>query len=203
MKKSLANQKEFLLQLGEQLIGLNEESKKEILYDYEEHFNVGLSKGQSEEEIINRLGDPKLIASQYKFEKAIKQAEHKLTVSNVLKAILAGISLSLFNLIFVLGFYVAVVASIFALTISFVATAVAGLAGMVQAVLPFELSWFHNPIGIETLGDRAITFFIGLGVVILSSLLIFLFIKLGKTVYKFTIKYLKANLEIIKKASIN
>ena len=203
MNKSSIDKNNFLKLLREHLMGMDEETKKEILYDYEEHFSIGSSKGQSEEEIIKRLGDPKIIASQYRFEKAIKRAENKLTVSNVLKAILAGIGLSLFNLLFVLSFYVAVVASIFALTISFVATGIAGLAGMVQALLPFELSWFHTPFGIETLGDRAITFIIGLGVVILSSLLFFLFIKLGKTVYKFTIKYLRANLEIIKKASIN
>ena len=203
MNKSPIEKNNFLKVLREHLIGMDEETKKEILYDYEEHFNIGTSKGQSEEEIIKRLGNPKIIASHYRFEKAIKRAENKLTVSNVLKAILAGIGLSLFNLIFVLGFYLGIVATIFALTISFVATGIAGLAGMVEALLPFELSWFHTPFGIETLGNRAITFIIGLGVVILSSLLFLFFIKLGKLVYEYTIKYLNANLEIIKKASIN
>ena len=194
------NKEQFLKHLKNSLIGLDEETKKEIIYDYEEHFSEAIAKGRSEEQVVESLGDPKRIASQYMFEKAIDRAESRISVPNILRAILAGIGLSLFNLIFVFGLYIGIVATIFAMSISSVALVFAGLVGMVQSFLPFELSWFGTPFVIETIGSRILLFFIGIGFVVLGSILLVIFIKVGKWVYKYTIKYLKANLEIVKKA---
>lgn len=48
------------------LQGLPISELEDIISDYEEHFNIGISKGKSEEEISKELGDPKEVALSYK-----------------------------------------------------------------------------------------------------------------------------------------
>lgn len=57
---------EYLKELKKNLRGFSQEEIDDILYDYEEHFSIGLSSGKTEEEIAEELGDPKDIAYQYK-----------------------------------------------------------------------------------------------------------------------------------------
>lgn len=59
------NREEYLKQLKAALKPLPEDELQDILYDYEEHFDIGLSKGKSEEEISAELGDPKEIAKNH------------------------------------------------------------------------------------------------------------------------------------------
>ena len=57
---------EYLKELRKNLKGFSQDEIDDILYDYEEHFSIGLSSGKTEEEIAEDLGDPKDIADQYK-----------------------------------------------------------------------------------------------------------------------------------------
>lgn len=61
---------EFLKLLYENLEGFTEDEKREILYDYKEHFSLGKENGKSEEEIIKELGNPYVIARQYHSNKS-------------------------------------------------------------------------------------------------------------------------------------
>ncbi len=49
-------QKEYLNQLAEALDALNPQDKDELMADFKEHFDIGLSEGKSEKEIIDSLG---------------------------------------------------------------------------------------------------------------------------------------------------
>lgn len=60
---------EFMCILRANLNNFSTEEVSEILYDYEEHFNIGAANGKSEAEIIEELGDPRVIASQYSSSK--------------------------------------------------------------------------------------------------------------------------------------
>lgn len=60
------NREEYLKQLKAALQGLPEDELQDILYDYKEHFDIGLSKGKSEAEISMELGDPREVAHNYK-----------------------------------------------------------------------------------------------------------------------------------------
>jgi hypothetical protein len=56
---------EFLKKLEKALAELPEQERKEIRYDYEEHFRNASAAGKTEIEIINSLGAPEFIANQY------------------------------------------------------------------------------------------------------------------------------------------
>ena len=97
------NRKQFLSLLKQQLSHLPEEEKADILSDYEEHFEIGLSEGKTEEEIAARLGAPIQIAKDLLLSNSIGEVERNPNAGNIGKVIIASLSLSLFNLIIVLG----------------------------------------------------------------------------------------------------
>jgi len=53
------NQKEYLRALEEALSGIDPKDKEELMADFKEHFDIGLSEGQTEEAIIAHLGSVK------------------------------------------------------------------------------------------------------------------------------------------------
>lgn len=59
------NKVTFLRLLRISLRGLPETEIADIVRDYEEHFNIGISKGKMEEEISAELGDPVELAKNY------------------------------------------------------------------------------------------------------------------------------------------
>src|SRR5699024_9739873 len=86
----------------------------DILHDYEEHFAMGKQAGKSEEEIADALGIPEKIAKEILATYHITQAETKASAGNMFRAVWAGVGLSFFNLIFVLGPFIALVAVVVA-----------------------------------------------------------------------------------------
>lgn len=194
------NKNKFLSILKESLRGIDQNSLKEIMYDYEEHFCIGIENGKTEEEISAALGDPRTIASQYKFDNALKVAESSKRPINLLKAILAGVGLGFFNLVFVFGLYMGVVATIFAFFVSSIAFAFSGVMLIIQSLLPFNIPWLSIPFATGGLLSKVALFSFGVGLTALGLLLTTLFWIIGQWVYKMTLKYLKANISIIKKA---
>jgi uncharacterized membrane protein len=69
-------QKEFLYQLELALRSHGVGKVSDILADYQEHFEAGLSKGKSENEIAEKLGNPVTIAKAYETEKLIEQVKN-------------------------------------------------------------------------------------------------------------------------------
>ncbi len=58
--------KEYIEKLKETLIGFEKDLAREIIEDYEEHFEMGLKKGKTEEQICEELGDINEIAKELK-----------------------------------------------------------------------------------------------------------------------------------------
>lgn len=52
-------QKEYLKALEDALSGIDPQDKEELLADFKEHFDIGLSEGKSEQDIIEKLGSVK------------------------------------------------------------------------------------------------------------------------------------------------
>ena len=186
------NKKEFLGRLSELIKDIPEEEKKDILFDYEEHFRIGLEKGRKEEEIAASLGDPKVIAKQSRASCILKEAEKTTSASNIIRAIFAAVGLGFFNLVIVLGpaigligILVALFASAFAITVSGVAVLFGTLIGPVFAwnvYIPFT---------------AVVSIPLGIGLTALGLLSLIGVFYLTKFFYKFSISYLKMNLQII------
>ncbi len=73
------NRKEFIDKLSFELSSISQDDRRSILNDFEEHFNVGLSSGRTEEDIAAALGDPVEIAKEfsYKDDKNTKEQANK------------------------------------------------------------------------------------------------------------------------------
>ncbi len=193
------NKDEYIEKLSKLLKKLPKGEREDILWDYEEHFMIGLEKGRSEEEISKALGNPKTLAKQIKTEYMVKIAEDKQSASSMFEAILSAAGLGIFNLVFV-----AVPALILiALLITFFVLAgvmVFGgiyitLAAIIQPLIPL-----HN-FNIM-MGDGLLNIFggilVGIGLTILGLALLAGMYYLTRWLYGLAIKYLKLNLEIIK-----
>ena len=108
------NDKEFLRKLNEHIKPLSKEEREDILHDYEEHFAAAKEEGQKEEQIVEALGSPDKIGKEILAMYHITQAESETTTGNMLRAVWAGIGLSIFNVVVVLGPFIALAVVVFA-----------------------------------------------------------------------------------------
>ncbi|AFS77767.1 hypothetical protein DUF1700 [Gottschalkia acidurici 9a] len=191
------NKKEFLNKLYISLRNITEAEKREIMEDYEEHFNVGIERGLSEEEISKKLGNPEHIGRQYKYNSLVNKAEENTTPLNIMRVLISGIGLGFFNL--VLG--LPIVATIVALLISGLAVGLSmGIAGVSISIAsllePLNLP-FINMVYIPNMASRFMLFFLGIGVFLLSIASTIGVFKLTQVFFKGILKYIKANAKII------
>lgn len=180
------NRKGFLNELDMGLGRIPYSEKKEILSDYEEHFNVGLAEGKTEEEIIKKLGDPKKIAKEYSAEFLINRAVEKKSFSNIVSAVFAALGLGIANLIIVFPIWISIIAVVISLFVSSIAIALAGLIVLIAS--PFVAMFPLLGLG---------GFLSGLVILCLGILMMIGFFYLSKGIFKITISYLRSNVEMI------
>ena len=185
------NRNDFLRQLRQNLYGLPEYEINDIILDYEEHFQIGLSKGKSEEEISRELGDARDIARNYinqssgSYREEAKSVIHNDTAWRLMLIVLLG----LFNLIIVLGPYIGVlgiILGVFGLGIGLFFAGIGILFGV-----PFIAIGSIAQLHILTVIGFCIGF-IGLGI-----LTVFLGVYLSKLLYNLTGKYIKWTIGVI------
>ncbi|SFL94638.1 Uncharacterized membrane protein [Gracilibacillus orientalis] len=108
------NKKEFITSLDTRLQKLTKEERQDILQDFNEHFDIGKEEGKTEEEIAHSLGSPSQIEKELLASYYVEKVESTSSAGNVLKAVWAVIGLSFFNLVIVLGPFIALVSVIVA-----------------------------------------------------------------------------------------
>lgn len=135
---------EFIQRLESRITSLPKEEREDIIRDLEEHFYFGKEAGKTEDVITKSLGSPdkmgKALVATYRMEQA---AENK-SIGNMFQAIWAVIGLSLFNLIIVLGPFIALVGMIFAgwvMAGSFMISPI--LYGISGIIYPPKFNWFE------------------------------------------------------------
>ncbi|MEV5027563.1 HAAS signaling domain-containing protein [Paenibacillus sp. LPE1-1-1.1] len=175
----------YMLELEGMLKVIPEAQRKEWLYDYYIHFQQAVENGQSEEDAARELGDPRMIANELLLGYRVGQAEKNNSFGKLSKAVFATVSLGLFNVIFILGPYLALAAVLLALWASAVAIGVAGIGIVIESL------WngtFTIPQAL-TIGliSSAITILLVIGLKALTT-----------SFYKMTLKYLKFNTRIVK-----
>lgn len=188
------NRDKFIKILRKELSGIPREDIEDIVYDYEEHFEIGIHKGKTEEEIARELGNPKNIAKSYRASIKITEAEKNPTATNLFKAILAAMALGFFNLVVVLAPFIVIVTllfSLYAISVGFIIGGVGSFFGTITApFLPHRVNIGMNPIA-------SISF--GIGLAALGVLIMIGCFYLTKLLYHGIIKYLKWNIDIIKR----
>lgn len=186
------NRIEFINTLKRELYNLPQSEVEDILYDYQEHFEVGLSKGKTEEEIAEELGNPRTIAKSYKVNYKINNAEANPSTKNLFTAILAAVSLGFFNLVFVLGPFIGLLGLL---------VSVYGLGlGLSVAGFSMFLGTFLNPFfpGYMSISLHPLTSIsFGIGLFALGSLILIGCFYLTKYLYRIVIRYLRWNMNII------
>lgn len=197
------NKKEFLSKLDENLKFLSRKEREEVIKDYEEHFANALSAGKKEADIVKSLGNPKVIASSYKFEAEAAKTGNKINVANIINGIYVAFGLGFFNLVFVFGIYMGTIGIFIGLMSIALAFFLAGASAMFISILPTLPSWMSMPFALESLNllSRLSLPLIGVGFVSLSFVLFILFYQLGKLIYFGTINYIKSNISLIRKAA--
>jgi uncharacterized membrane protein len=189
------NRADFLNSLNSQLSRLSQAERTDILYDYEEHFSIGLEQGKTEEEIAKSLGDPRIIARQFIADNFVKQASESKSLGNVVRAVFAIAGLGFFNLVITVPIFFGLLGGLIGLFAGAIGVLAAGLAvtlaPMLQTMFPDYVDmgginpgvWIFSGVSLLSFG---LLFFIGV-------------IYLSKYFFKGTISYLKMNMSIIKK----
>jgi uncharacterized membrane protein len=193
------NKREFLHILEMSLSDFTDEEKREILYDYEEHFRIGEQNGKSEAELIKELGDPNNIANQYRTSNYKENSEipknNKEEDRPIIISMIAVCGLLLFNLMFIFGPFIGIVGVIIALYAGTIALILGGIAMTFGMLLtPFFSLYISLPNGFSCL---AMILF-GIGTVALGLLFLIGMYYVGTYFYKGTVKYINWNLKIIK-----
>lgn len=177
----------FLKELDRLLKGVPDEERKEILADYEEHFYMASAEGKAEEDIARSLGNPKQIAKEMVAIYHVEQAQANFSASYIVRATFAVVSLGFFNLVFVLGPFIALAGVLFSLYAAAFTLIVAPVVGLVlQTVQGISLSQF------------SFGFFVALVAASLGVLLLVGLLYLTKWAYRQLVRYLQFNLQIIK-----
>lgn len=177
---------QYLQELEVVLKGLPQDERREILADYEEHFQMAYEDGKSDGEIIEALGSPKHLAKELAAGYYIEQAQNNISFPYIFRAVIAVLSLGFFNLVFVLGPFVGVLGFLAGLYIM-------DLTLLFTPTIAFFALLFEG-VGVVA-GFQA--FFIAIGLTSLGVLMAVALFFLSKWLYQLLLQYLRFNLQII------
>ena len=177
------NKERFMEQLEASLGRISKEERQDILQDYEEYFEIGMEQGKTEQEIAASLGSPKQIAKELLAAYHLEQAEKSASAGNVMRAVWAALGLGFFNIVIVLGPFVALLGVMLAGWVTSLTFIVAPVAMLFNIVIgSFKLFDFFLSIAMCGVG-----IFIAMGMFVASKALV-----------KGFIRYLQFNASLVK-----
>ncbi len=186
------NKRDFINKLSSYLAGVPVEERQDVINDFEDHFKEGVAEGRTEEEIAESLGDPKSLANQFKANILANTAEKTTSAINITRAVLATLGLGFFNLIFILGPFIGIVAVLFSLFASAIALTASGIAVFFASIfgplVPQYIAVMINP---------AVSIFASIGVTLFGILFFVGDIYVVKWIYRLFVRYIKFNVRII------
>jgi len=189
------NREKFLAELKAALGRMPESEKREVLADYEEHFRMGMAEGKDEEQIAASLGNPRLLGKSYAIDALLEEPKGGGGVSavSVLRALFASISLTFFNLIFILGPFLGLVGVMIGLWAAAVSLPLAGVATLVSPLAALAAPGLFALSGIST----AFLVFAGIGVAAIGLLAVIGMWKLTRVFVLMIAVYVKFNARIV------
>jgi uncharacterized membrane protein len=186
------NRNEFLTRLRQGLVGLDPDYIRDVMSDYEAHFEDGLQSGRSEQEIAAALGDPGRLARELRAEAGFKRWEEAKTPGNMAGAVLALLGLATIDVMLLLPFLGAVFGIFIGCSVAVLVMVVVGFALMVAALFP-GLAWFSLTGGPELLAAGLV----GLGLVSLGVGLGALFSMIVNWIVKLAVQYARLHFRLI------
>jgi uncharacterized membrane protein len=189
------NRDTFLSELRAALGRMQESEKREVLADYEEHFRMGMADGKSEEQIAASLGNPRLLGKSFAIDALLEEPKGGGGVSavSVLRALFASISLTFFNLIFILGPLLGLVGVMIGLWATAVSLPLAGVATLASPLVALVTPGFFTLSGI----NPAFLVFAGIGVAAIGLLAVIGMWKLTRVFVLMIAAYVKFNARIV------
>lgn len=185
---------EYLDKLELELRRLNVSKLQEVLADYNEHFQMGLSKGKTEEEIIDKLGEPATVAKAYQAENLIQRMETSGSQDKAglfFRAFMRALILTPFNFIMLLGPFLILGCILFAgwaLALTFCGSGLGIGIGLFALV----------PLSAVSFWAAGAAFFGSICLVSVSLLGLLVMFYLTKFSFSFWIHYLKWNIDFVK-----
>lgn len=179
------NKKQFLQELDASLQKLSLEERGDILQDYEEYFASGLEEGKTEEDIAASLGSPHQIGKELAASYQVEKAKNTTSAGNVMRAVWAVIGLGFFNLVIVLGPFIALTGMLAAGWVTGGAFVASPLLVLVSNIINWgTFQWFDAFVSIALCG---IGLFIIIGMFFAT-----------KAITKGFLRYLKFNASLVK-----
>ena len=186
------NKKDFLNSLSKYLRGIPREDEQDIISDFEEHFEMGEKEDRTEEDLAKSLGDPKTLAKQLKASLMVARAEKETTAANITRAVFASLGLGFFNLVFILGPFLAVVGILIGLFGAAIGIAAGGITGLLGTIFsPLFPEYFNMII------NPAVGIFASIGLACFGVLFFIGDIYLTRGFFRLFIKYIKFNARIV------
>lgn len=202
MTRNPTTQHEYLRELKSHLSPLPESEQLDIIRDQEEFFRDAVQNGRSELDVIASLGDPKQLAKTLIAESRILATENLLKpasgsrigvsaqLKSTLRAVLAIAALAPFNLIFVLGPFLALLGCLLAGWMVGAAFLIAGGAAiffiLTELMSITASGWAH-----------ASSILFSLGVAAASLAFLGFMAWVSSLVAQLSVKYLRWNLQFV------
>jgi uncharacterized membrane protein len=189
------NKEKFLSELKAALGRMSEEERREVIYDYEEHFRMGTADGKTEEQIAQSLGNPRAIGRSYAIDALLEEPKGGggVTATSVLRAVFASVSLTFFNVIFILGPFLGLVGVLIGLWATAVALAASGVGVVLFPIGALVAPGLFSMVGM----NLAFVIFAGMGVAGLGLLAGIGMWKLTQLFVRGTAAYLRFNARIV------
>ncbi|CAM3892892.1 DUF1700 domain-containing protein [Cohnella lubricantis] len=149
------NREQFIDQLNRSLRRLPNEERLDIVQDFQEHFDIGLEKGKTEEEIAASLGSPAQIAKELLAVHYLDKAEAKTSAGNLFRAAWAAVGLGFFNIVIVLGPFIGLASLLlsgWAMGLSLLVSPLVVLLNLILSPKSFDLFASFASIGLAGLG---------------------------------------------------
>jgi len=124
---------EFLARLERCLKHMDAEEKREVLQDYREHFEIGMTSGKTEEQIAKALGEPEQLAKMFSAMGAAGRAHEAQDFLSTIRMIGAFLSYKVGGGIMMTAVYFACL-SVMLMLFAGVLGLIAGGAGMLLLV---------------------------------------------------------------------
>lgn len=186
------NKKEFLNKLSKYLRGIPRDEEKDIISDFEEHFEMGKKEGRAEEDIAKSLGNPKALANQLKAGLLAERAEKETTAANITRAVFASLGLGFFNIVFVLGPFLGIAGVLVGLFATAIGTAAGGITGLLGTIFfPLFPEYFNMVI------NPAVGIFASIGLICFGVLFFIGDMYLARVLFRLFIRYIKFNARIV------